>query len=843
MTASGVQSTIGRGRRIIERPRLIKLLDETDAHTILLLAPAGYGKTTLARQWLNGFSQVVTITLSAGHRDVAWLSEEFARAIESRKPDAARLIREHVRAHRNPARNAVELGQVIGLAVRDAQLDWLFIDNHEELSSSPEAESVIREIESATSGRVLVASRVRPGWVSQRRTLYGDICEITHDVLAMTPEEITGVIGKHQQAAARLSEQANGWPAVISLAASLKPESVPVAGMPQALHRYLAEELFARTDSRLREQLFALALLGSAAHRAMAARSPEELAQFVEAADAAGFGLNDGFQLHPLLRDFLLEKLLEEPDVDKRLREAVGVSLNDGEWENALELVARFDLHDLEDPALRIAFKPLSRSGRLASLKSLALRARKRSERPGPAVGVVLAEAEFCDGNFELANEIAQRVLTQLDERHALTSRAAAIVGQTALLAWDIDTAEEAFILARRTAQDERDENEALYGLAQTTVLGELPQAAEAVNALMARRHNSPIDLLRACSSHISFLLVGGGGLSEPLHLDLIREAFPHVSDPLVRSSAAYVASYSLSSAASYEEAREWADLWLEEARRFSLEFAMPYGLWVVGRIALGQRRYADTERALQAIEDTASRTGNVNHLVNARALRARLLLQNADIDEAVRCVDQRPPALAARAWRAELMATRALVLSVAGAGREAVQAADEALALTGTHEVVLLAHVARTITTADINDSRRVVELASRWNTWDPLLCGVRSSETYANSLAHDPETRAAMESLYSRASDVILARRAGFRTRSTKSPDALLSPRETEVLGLIARGYTNTQISRALFISASTTKVHVRHILEKLGVRTRAEAVARYQMFQGPGGSRDGS
>jgi len=32
---------------------------------------------------------------------------------------------------------------------------------------------------------------------------------------------------------------------------------------------------------------------------------------------------------------------------------------------------------------------------------------------------------------------------------------------------------------------------------------------------------------------------------------------------------------------------------------------------------------------------------------------------------------------------------------------------------------------------------------------------------------------------------------------------------------------------------IADSTTKVHVRHILEKLGVRTRAEAVARYEMF----------
>ena len=46
-------------------------------------------------------------------------------------------------------------------------------------------------------------------------------------------------------------------------------------------------------------------------------------------------------------------------------------------------------------------------------------------------------------------------------------------------------------------------------------------------------------------------------------------------------------------------------------------------------------------------------------------------------------------------------------------------------------------------------------------------------------------------------------------------------------------ARGMKNQEIARALFISPSTTKVHVRHILEKLGVRTRAEAVLRLEMF----------
>jgi DNA-binding NarL/FixJ family response regulator len=56
--------------------------------------------------------------------------------------------------------------------------------------------------------------------------------------------------------------------------------------------------------------------------------------------------------------------------------------------------------------------------------------------------------------------------------------------------------------------------------------------------------------------------------------------------------------------------------------------------------------------------------------------------------------------------------------------------------------------------------------------------------------------------------------------------SVDAL-TPRETEILRLIARGLSNTEISEALFIAEQTTKTHVGRVLSKLGLRDRAQAV----------------
>jgi DNA-binding NarL/FixJ family response regulator len=53
-------------------------------------------------------------------------------------------------------------------------------------------------------------------------------------------------------------------------------------------------------------------------------------------------------------------------------------------------------------------------------------------------------------------------------------------------------------------------------------------------------------------------------------------------------------------------------------------------------------------------------------------------------------------------------------------------------------------------------------------------------------------------------------------------------LTPRELEVLRLLANGLGQDEIARQLFISRKTVATHIEHVLQKLGVRTRAQAVA---------------
>ena len=64
----------------------------------------------------------------------------------------------------------------------------------------------------------------------------------------------------------------------------------------------------------------------------------------------------------------------------------------------------------------------------------------------------------------------------------------------------------------------------------------------------------------------------------------------------------------------------------------------------------------------------------------------------------------------------------------------------------------------------------------------------------------------------------------------RPAPNPLATLTPRELEVLALVAEGLTNPQIGRRLNMAAKTASVHVSAILAKLGAATRTQAAGLY-------------
>ena len=75
------------------------------------------------------------------------------------------------------------------------------------------------------------------------------------------------------------------------------------------------------------------------------------------------------------------------------------------------------------------------------------------------------------------------------------------------------------------------------------------------------------------------------------------------------------------------------------------------------------------------------------------------------------------------------------------------------------------------------------------------------------------------------------LIAADAEERRRAEQDP---LSEREREVLRLLALGHTNQEIAEQLYISVRTAETHRAHIMQKLGLASRAELV-RYAISQG--------
>ena len=75
-------------------------------------------------------------------------------------------------------------------------------------------------------------------------------------------------------------------------------------------------------------------------------------------------------------------------------------------------------------------------------------------------------------------------------------------------------------------------------------------------------------------------------------------------------------------------------------------------------------------------------------------------------------------------------------------------------------------------------------------------------------------------------------------FSTAPTGTED--LSPREREVLELLARGYLYKEIAEALHISVPTVNTHIRRIYEKLHVRSRSQAVAKFTHIPNAAGAK---
>ncbi|GAB3877060.1 response regulator transcription factor [Kibdelosporangium lantanae] len=103
----------------------------------------------------------------------------------------------------------------------------------------------------------------------------------------------------------------------------------------------------------------------------------------------------------------------------------------------------------------------------------------------------------------------------------------------------------------------------------------------------------------------------------------------------------------------------------------------------------------------------------------------------------------------------------------------------------------------------------------------------GFLTKDADAESIAHALRSAAAGLSIVDSELQGRLVASVGTRP-PVERPDDGLTPREVDVLRLIAAGLSNGEIARHLVVSEATVKTHVNHVFSKLGLRDRAQAVS---------------
>ena len=190
---------------------------------------------------------------------------------------------------------------------------WLAFDDYQFASESSFAEEFVERVLALCPVKMFLTSRKRPNWATSRRLLYGDIYEIGRNLLALSQEEAEEVLAHRPGSeASGLLALADGWPAVIGLAALTDEIELPDEGVPETLYAYFAEELYEAADPDLRWSLSQLSLSAAVAPAGAAAVLGDEAERALHDGRRLGFlvpseqGVDE---IHPLLRAFLEEKL------------------------------------------------------------------------------------------------------------------------------------------------------------------------------------------------------------------------------------------------------------------------------------------------------------------------------------------------------------------------------------------------------------------------------------------------------------------------------------------------------------------------------------------------------
>jgi LuxR family transcriptional regulator, maltose regulon positive regulatory protein len=818
---------------IIERPRLITRLREGGgARVSVLAAPAGYGKTTLARQWSERQAGLVAwyrTTRASG--DVALLAVQLDDLLASIAPELPREPEKVATiASVNPSPRP--LGRAILRTFETLSQEILLVVDEWEAAGTDEAEELLSMLVEGLGIRFLITTRTRPAWFTPRLEIYGEGLEIGVDELTMTDDEAARVLATVGAVAgrARLMRTAEGWPAVLGLAAiSGDVDFTSSRLLSHTLYDFLASELLAAAAEETQAGLMLLAV--ASVTDVEIARGLLDTPDAV-LADAVARGLvsvtdHKSLSLHPLLRELLIRRFEDAADEIRETELSRARKLFElRRWDEALCVAEVAKSAAFATEAIEAALDDLLAAGRTSSLQRWVAAARSAGAEGGL---IDYAESEALLRGNELDAAIALATQAAGSFEGDLAARAHLVAGTAAHLTDRPTRTEFHAHLAAASAQRPGTREGALWLLFLRAGVGQAPDLNERLENFRTATRSGLKQSLMIATAQLTLAELEGGVQEALGDARAVLELAKREADPIAHSGVLSIYSSLLVMAGRYEEGLKSSETLASVAENSGLEFAVPYAQFYSASAYIGLRRFAAAARLLSALERNMRDDPGSYFRGCLPVQRARAYASVGDLERALDVLSLGPLESLNSAGRGEFIGWRALFAASAGDSRGAETLVEEARHLSRDMGTRALSHVAEAIIALnDGRDESTLVRMQTAVDTGmlDPVVIALRAAPYLGAFLADQRPWRPRLQQLLAASRDVSLATSFGLQIPRAAKTRANLSPRESEVHELLAQGLTNEEIAKLLYISVSTTKVHVKHIYEKLGVRSRLEA-----------------
>jgi ATP/maltotriose-dependent transcriptional regulator MalT len=688
--------------------------------------------------------------------------------------------------------------------------------------------------------RMLIATRSRPCWATARDLVYGRMLELNRADLTMTDSEVDQALPPTISAQARrLRSLAKGWPAVIGLASRTSALDLQPLAVADALHTFFAQELFDRAAPEVRPALIRLAIppvITTSLARAVLGQkelAPADIAcaGFLTSPDPARL------ELHPLLRQFLLSKLplLSASEHTLVIEHSLTALMDEQEWDHAFTVIRESRAFGNLPRLIRAALDDLLRKGRASTLRRW-LRYARAAQVRDPLVDLAEAECAVRGGDLTYALVHATNAADALSPTDSYHFRSLALLGLIAQISDDYVGARRHYQVAATAAQTPAQLREALWGEFAAAHHLELEESSEVLSKLeLVTEELAPDDYLRIANGRFRAACLNGTS-QQTIAADLEKHyrLVDVATNPHVVCSFLLMYAQCLMLTGVYDRSIEIAYQTIVAADHFGLTFVTPYALTIKAFALFGLKQFDEAYSVIDAIYQESELRGDTLSLANAAVARARLLLAQGAQLEAIAATDDRLLSTLTPGMRGESLAVHALALACHGNTQRAgavIAAARANSRGTETETTALAAEAVAALQSnaADSNVFDRFLQHVERTKHLDAFVVAYRAYPALLARCALASDFGPLIRESVTVGRDHGLAESAGVHLGELGSPsctDASLSVRETEVLRLIAMGLTNAAIAEQLYISEATVKVHVRHIFDKLGVRSRTKA-----------------